>query len=234
MPDLTLVDPRERLLLGEAWLLAARMEHASIAAFSQLSLHLAALGAPDDLVERTHLAALDEVRHAKRCFAFARAYASRSWTAGPLAELATSARATEPVTLERLACGSLVDGCLAEGLASDVARRGAMTAVDPVIRTALQMIAADEHAHAELAWDVLGWCLERGGRETRRAIEQRLAVLSAELSPRLPEVPGVSADRLETHGIVRQDALELLATDRVDVTLRRARALLYDGQSAAA
>lgn len=63
----------ERRTLGELWLLTARMEHASVAAFSQLGLHLAALGAPARLLEATHRAALDEIRHARACFAIVHA-----------------------------------------------------------------------------------------------------------------------------------------------------------------
>ncbi|HUQ08354.1 MAG TPA: hypothetical protein VM261_37945, partial [Kofleriaceae bacterium] len=57
-PRVAHLSAAERRTLAEAWLLSARMEHASIPAFAQLSLHLAALGAPSDLVERTHTAAL--------------------------------------------------------------------------------------------------------------------------------------------------------------------------------
>jgi hypothetical protein len=55
---------------------------------AQPRLHLAALGAPASLVELAHLAALDEIRHARRCFALASAYAGRVWTPGPIAGLA--------------------------------------------------------------------------------------------------------------------------------------------------
>lgn len=78
----------QRDALAKLWLISARMEHASVAAFSQLSLHLAALGAPSELVERIHVAALDEIRHARRCYAIASAFAGKALTAGPIAEFA--------------------------------------------------------------------------------------------------------------------------------------------------
>jgi len=37
------------------------------------------------------------------------------------------------------------------------------------------MIARDEVRHAELAWDVLAWCLEVGGPDVRKAVGSRLA-----------------------------------------------------------
>jgi hypothetical protein len=80
VPALAMVSERERRVLAEAWLVAAQTEHASIPAFAQLSLQLAALGASSDLVEATHRAALDEIRHARRCYALARAFGGEAWT----------------------------------------------------------------------------------------------------------------------------------------------------------
>ncbi len=225
-PDLGGIGAWERAVLGQAWLLSARMEHASVAAFAQLSLHLAALAAPAPLVERTHAAALDEIRHAQRCFALASAYAGKAWSAGAIAELGKPSRGeARPMTFERLACGSLVDGCLAEGLAADVARAAAERAVDPVVRATFVMIAADEARHAELAWDVMAWCIEQGGRSTRAALAARLERLDDELTPRLPDVPGITRHRLRERGLLHQDDLGVLAKQRLETTKRRALAM---------
>jgi hypothetical protein len=215
----------ERRTLADAWLLSARMEHASIPAFAQLSLHLAALGAPSELVERTHTAALDELRHTRRCFAMANAYAGESWTAGPIAELATGGRGAA-VDHVRLAVGSLVDGCLAEGIASDVAALGAGRAEDPVVRDALAMIASDEEQHAELAWSVLAWCLTTGGDDVHAAVAARTSRLSDELAPRAPDFAGVDRDRLAAHGLFDQETLGAVATARVAQVAARATELL--------
>ena len=56
---------------GRAWTADALLEHASVASFSRLSLALLAVGAPADLVALAHRAALDEIRHARLCFALA-------------------------------------------------------------------------------------------------------------------------------------------------------------------
>jgi hypothetical protein len=230
-PDLAGLSRWERTVVGEAWLASARMEHASIPAFSQLSVHLTALGAPSDLVERTHLAALDEVRHARRCFGIASAYSGVAWTAGPLPELAREQPAPRAVDAIRLACGSLVDGCLGEGLAADVARAGATMARSPLIRETLEMIAVDEETHAELAWDVLAWCLRDGGEDVRREVVARIGRLATEMSPEVPNIPGVSADLLRCHGIPDQRTLEHLATTRIDRTATRALALVESNSS---
>ena len=95
----------------------------------------------------------------------------------------------------RLAIGLLVDGCLGEGVAADVAA-GARSARDPAIRTVLEMIASDEATHAELGWDVLAWCLAEGGAEVGRAVEVRIGQLGRELAPQLPDLPGLDAAAL--------------------------------------
>jgi hypothetical protein len=57
--------------IGAEWLRDALAEHASVGAFSAFNLSLLALGAPADLVRGGAAAALDEVFHAKACFALA-------------------------------------------------------------------------------------------------------------------------------------------------------------------
>lgn len=148
------LDRAEREALAAEWLEAARMEHASVPAFARLSLQLAALGAPADLLRRTHEAALDEVRHAERCYSLAGDFGGERHSAGAIPALAAPGRG-EPVTFDSVAWESLEDGCMAEGIAAEVARRGAATATDPAVAETLAMIACDEARHAELAWDVL-------------------------------------------------------------------------------
>jgi hypothetical protein len=217
------LEPAERRVLADAWHTAARMEHASVPAFSQLALHLAALGAPAELIERSHRAALDEIKHARRCFAIARAYGGETWTAGPIAGLGRGdGRA---IDLVRLAVGSLVDGCVNEGIAADVAGNGARAAADPVVRDALAMIAGDEESHAELAWAVLAWCLDAGGEPVRAAVAARAARLDAELAPRAPDFPGIAPERLAAHGLFDQGAIGRLAARRIGTVRERALAM---------
>jgi hypothetical protein len=225
-PNVQHLSRAERATLASLWLISARMEHASVAAFSQLSLHLAAIGAPSELVERTHVAALDEIRHARRCYAIASAFAGKTLTAGPIAELACPD--TTPIDPIRLAIGTLVDGCVAEGVAADVARTASKVATDPVVRDALAMIARDEETHAELAWSVLEWCLEMRG--ARRAVAARVAKLDDELAPKLPDLSGFSAAGLAAHGVLDQAQIGTLAAARIAVVRERA-SLLVDERS---
>lgn len=62
---------------ADFWTRVGLMEHASVAAFSRFSLQLMALGAPSDLLQKSHEAAADEIRHARDAFALAGHYAGR-------------------------------------------------------------------------------------------------------------------------------------------------------------
>jgi hypothetical protein len=150
------LDPAIRARLAAVWLEAARMEHASIAAFSNLALQLLVHGAPPELVEATHAAALDEIRHAREAFAIASRYAGR--TLGP-APFTAAARMTADVTLAQLALETFIDGCIGETCAAVEAARAAEAASDRDLATTLRAISEDETRHAELAWAIVAWCV---------------------------------------------------------------------------
>ncbi|RKH90598.1 ferritin-like domain-containing protein [Corallococcus sp. AB045] len=225
-PDIDGLTPWQRTVLGEAWLYSAGMEHASVPAFAKLSLKLTALGAPSELLEACHLAALDEVRHARRCFALARAYSGLPWSAGMIPELSQD-RPQRPGPVEgddwsRLVRGSLLDGCLGEGLAASVAAEVSRRASDPVIRETLAVIAEDEGRHAELAWDVIAFALERGGGTAKQALRQALEALETQRSPSLPSIPGVDEAFLARNGVLPQAELGRLMEECIQRTRARA------------
>ncbi len=178
-PSLERMGAWKRACLGERWLTAARAEHASIPAFRRLGRQLVVAGAPAALVRRCEAAAADEIRHARRCFALARAYSGVDWTAGMLSD---AGDADAPVDLSSLAIESLVDGCIGEGIAADLAREGAGRATDPVIGESLRMIAEDEAAHAELAWAVVVFCIERGHADVWRSLAAAVRTVRATVS----------------------------------------------------
>ncbi|HEU4728622.1 MAG TPA: ferritin-like domain-containing protein [Kofleriaceae bacterium] len=227
--------PAQRTVLGEWWLRAAQMEHASVAAFSQLALDLTAVGAPARLLEATHRAALDEIHHARASFAIVHALTGERQSAGPIQALA--AARTTSVDLRRLAIESLLDGCVAEGIAADVAARGCADAEEPAIRAALAMIARDEVRHAELAWDILAWCVETGGEPIRAAVQARVEGvdrafgrdLGRDLARAIPGGPSGSASTLARFGVVAQDHVRELALARIAGVQDRARRLLARG-----
>jgi hypothetical protein len=195
------------------------MEHASIPAFSKLSLQLVALGAPDDLVARCHEAALDEIDHARACFAVASAYAQQPFTAGAIPELlgprSSQSRPDRGEALRHLAVASFVDGCLGEGVAAEAARRAAERASDPTIKGVLARIACDEQAHAALAEDIVAFCCVEGGSRARTAVEEAQARLADRETPEVPPLFGVSQATLTRHGLLSQAELHEVLVDTV-------------------
>jgi len=153
------------------WTRAALDEHASVASFARASLALMALGAPLELVARTHAAALDEVDHARRCAALASRFAGRPVAFGPLPQALAPHK---PADLAGLGLAALLEGCVNEGAAAELARRAAAAAVDPEVREALDVIARDEARHADLAWDTVAWCCALGGDPVRACLADAL------------------------------------------------------------
>jgi hypothetical protein len=176
---------------GEAWLADARMEHASVASFARASLELLAIGAPGELVAECHRAALDEIEHARLCFAMAARCLGESFEPGPLPIPAPRA-----CTVVDVARTTVLEGCLAETTAVLLAAR---KPANSVAREVLDRIVADETAHAALAFRIVRFCLERGGPEVARAV----AALD-------PDVDGVER---EAWTIIVQPLLRRLATE---------------------
>jgi len=183
------MDEVTRAALAHAWLEDARGECASIPAFLALARDLRAVGAPDALVLQALAGARDEVRHAALCAARAGEYAAMDILpiAPPLPAAGDPSRAA---ALARLGWESWQDGCLGEGAAAARARRALGGAEDPDVRAALARIAVDEQRHADLAWDVLAYCLAEGGRATREALAE--AILAPEPAP--PEAEEARGD----------------------------------------
>jgi hypothetical protein len=189
--------PEVRRALARLWTETARSEHASVPAFSRLSLSLVALGAPARLVEAAHRAALEEIEHARLAFSLASTYADVPVGPGRLLAL-QAARAVTATSLAALAAESLIDGCLLEGVAADVAQQALTRARDERARAALAVIARDEASHVALAWEVVRWCCAEGGE----AVQRRLlaAHQKAPTSVSSPQIPADLAAELADHG----------------------------------
>jgi hypothetical protein len=158
----------DRRLLAEAWAQNARAEHASIAAFSRLSLQLMALGAPPYLLAMTHQAALDEVRHAESAFSLASLLAGTPIRPAPFPDILIDQSGTvERVTL---AIDSLTDGCIGEGIAARTLKLAAERVASPALHQVLKRTAEDEAQHQLLAWEIVTW-LMGSSPEIRRALE---------------------------------------------------------------
>lgn len=129
---------------------------ACIHRFAQLSLDLLELGAPPDLIRRCHLAAIEEIDHAKKSFALASVYAGEA--IGPSA--LPVPRIRRRATFARVKRESIVDGCVNEARAAEELRAEAERQADARIREMLSRIADDEETHVRLAEDVVRFCTE--------------------------------------------------------------------------
>jgi hypothetical protein len=191
------LDAATRAHLAAAWLKDALEEHASIAAFARLTMHLLSVGAPPELIVESQRASLDEVRHARACFALASRYAGEG--RGP-SSLSLEG-AFELVSLEEIARLTVEEGCVGETLGAALAREQLAVARDPAVVSALRRIAKDEARHATLAWKFARWAVLRSDDSVRaalfRAAEQAIA---STLSTEIRSYDGIDLDALHAHG----------------------------------
>jgi hypothetical protein len=197
--DTSSLSAAARAALAGAWTERARSEHASVPAFSRLSLTLMAMGAPAQLVEAAHRAAIEEIGHARLVFGVAEAYLGAPVAPGPLGEL-RGAPAVTALSLAELAAESLIDGCLMEGVAAATAEAESACALDPVLRDALATIAREERSHAELGWAIVSWSCQQGGAEVTRRLRQAIRH-APPVRPPL-EVPPALEPEVTAHGFL--------------------------------
>lgn len=155
--------------LSDAWRARARSEWAAVSAFHALAEQLEIAGAPVSLTHRAHHAARDEVRHA-----ISAARVSTVYGGAPIRLGAISSQLRPPLqglaALRRLAAEAWTGGCLAEGKAATVLAHEAALAPTEAQRALSLRIATDEQRHADLAWDVLRWCVATGGDDVRQVL----------------------------------------------------------------
>ena len=128
----------------------ARMEHGSVAAFARVSLELLALGAPPDLVIGAHEAAMDEIRHARTCWALAAAMGEQPIGPGPLVLPRFEAPRRDLVL-----AATIVEGCVGETFGSALLAEAARSCEASSLAGILSGIADDEERHAALAFRIV-------------------------------------------------------------------------------
>lgn len=219
LPDLRGLSDADRQRLGEAWLAAAQLEHASVASFARFALDLLRIGAPPELIRDAHDAALDEVRHARLCFGLASAYLGRRVGPGrlPVDEVVLSGDRAD------FAEAVVREGCVGESLAAiDAAARRSL-ARDPAIRDVLATIEADEARHAALAWRTLAWLLATDDGAVR-----------ARVAPLLGPTEEVSAPSVEVTATVAHGLLDPVDAATIAGLARAAVAATWAGLASAA
>jgi hypothetical protein len=214
-----------RAELAAEWRRNGMKEHASIAAFSRLSLDLIAVSAPAELLAEVQGDALDEIRHARLCFSVAHALDGRTDGPGHFPEARARARAlpTRSLVLAQLAIDAVIDGALNEGVSARLLARLAGTCTDPALAALLRGMAADEAKHAAHSWNVVAFCMESGGAPVVAALRGALGALPAMMTAEIPagarggawEAYGVQGEALEReawssarrHGVEKLEAL---------------------------
>jgi hypothetical protein len=189
-PDASRLDPATRRALEALWLHDAQKEHASVPAFARVSWLLAAAGAPAELLTWAQRAGIEEIDHARACFALAAGYGGRCFTVAPMPELLLEGLGGEVDPRVTLAIESLGDGCQLEDFNADVAAACAATCEEPVTRAVLETIAREERGHAELSWAIVGWLVDR-----HRGVVDAALVAAADALARYPRPTAVAADK---------------------------------------
>jgi hypothetical protein len=231
-PDPSQLDEPTRRALEALWLHDAQKEHASVPAFSRVSWLLAAVGAPAELLEWSHKAALEEIEHTRRCFALAAGYAGRSHTVEPMPDLLLGGLDMNGDPLEVLARESLSDGCQLEDFNADVAAECATVCRESATRGVLERIAVEERSHAEFSWAVVAWLLETHRDRVAPALENALIALGDYARPTAVSadkralVDAADAEDLRAHGRLPDERWGALWELRLKGTEQRLRALL--------
>lgn len=193
------VDPRTRRALADAYVRDGLEEHASIAAFARLTMHLLALGAPPDLVLRSQRAGMDEIHHARACFALAERYSGEAIGPSPLA----IGGAMDVVTLAAIAELAAEEGCVGETLGAALANEQLGRATDPSVLEILAKLARDEARHAELAWAVVAWAVKQGGAPIADVVERAVRRAAREtIEAPVRSYDGIDLEVWRAHGRV--------------------------------
>lgn len=169
--DVNAVDAETRSAATNHYAAMAAMEHASVASFARFSLQLLALGAPAELVQDAHHAALDEIEHARTSYALASLFGKENM--GP--DKLPAAIANIDVGIDAFVAALVAEGCVGETLGAAEGREAAERAALPDLAAALFTIAEDEERHATLAWRTLKWALETFGEPARAAATNAFA-----------------------------------------------------------
>ncbi len=225
LPDVASLSMEDRANLGAAWARDGQLEHASIASFGRFALALLALGAPADLIEDAHRAAVDEVRHARLCFGLASAYAGE--TIGP-GTFPFDGRVEVTDNLAQLAACTAEEGCIGETIAACVAAEQLALATDPAVRRALEIIVADESRHAELAFRTVAWAIRVGGTSVRAAVARVFGAMNITE----PIGDDHQNDALVAHGRLAPLAEQGVKRRAMDEVVRPALRRLLDASTA--
>jgi rubrerythrin len=210
-PTAPTVDSSRVRQAARAWARVTACETASVTSFEALAIQLRALAAPVELVAAARRFADDERRHARAVWAVAR---SRD----PEVEPAPLPQVITPDSLEALLEDTILAGCIGETLSALELEHMAESCrvQDPKLTATLREIADDEARHAEHAWTLIAWMLQRWPELRARAqgcFGRRCETIDLGVERSMPE-HGLLADsvRAELWALGRRRVVEPLAS----------------------
>ncbi len=174
-------------------------------------------------MRRAHQSCLQEIDHAERCFSLASAYAGEDLGVQDMPALNAGGESlprNRTKALVKVATEALVDGALLEDFNAELAATALADVRDPAVRAALERVVEDERDHARLAWDIIAFCIDRGGEPVRNALTARFAKIpphthslyDEDLAARVAAFDDKSA--LYAHGRVREERIQAVFADR--------------------
>ena len=189
---------------AELWRDAAVDEAEAVTSFVELGQRLEAVGAPSELVARCGRSASEEARHARVCTHLARRYGAADAEVPPApnvgARIPKSSLGRE-VEVVRLALESFVDGVVGEGWAADLLAAG-VPERGPEARLQHSLVG-DERRHAELAADIVQWCVGRAPDTVVPALRRAVSKVPTD-APRRQEWSRIPAEELRSVGWVNE------------------------------
>lgn len=200
-PDASRLDESTRQALAKLWLEDARGEHASIPAFSRISWQLAALGAPPELIAQAHQAAIEEIGHARLCFALAEGYSGEAYQVEPIPQMLQGGLEVSADPIASMAEETLFDGCLMEGFFAELAARALSQSAEPAVQAALAQIAKEEKSHADFSWALLKWLRKQNPQAVEAIIQNGIKEFPSRSRPKAPSRnKGADPQLLMQHG----------------------------------
>lgn len=231
-PDCSGLNGPTRRALEALWLHDAKKEHASVPAFSRIGWQLAALAAPPELLRDVCLATLQEIEHARKCFALAAGFGGNAQTVIPMPEMLDESFQIVGNPYVHLAVESLSDGCMLEGFNADTAQHSALICRDPASLKLIRQIAREERSHAELSWRILQFCHRHSPQDVAAAVLVEMEKLAAAARPtatsseHLPLVLQADPQALLNYGRLPDAQFDALWTARMKDTKERLLLLL--------
>jgi hypothetical protein len=157
-PDRAAYTEAQVALARRAWPMKAAQELRSATVFSELQRCALLLGLPLDMAMAFSRAAQDELAHAEICTRVGEQLGAD----GPSPEMRSveTRFAAHPDTRRRFLALLLAETAVGETLSCALFRSAVRFSREPLTRSALSLILADEALHARLGWKALSWVLD--------------------------------------------------------------------------